>query len=134
MTERKNIFSNGDIWAILFLLACMLIGGAIMIYQKHNRNQPPELIIETVGEADFPQQTSMQPVTASAASRSLKININSAPADSFELLSGIGPVYAERIVKYRQNIGYFQSLEQLMDVRGIGQRTFDKIKNYLTLE
>ncbi|NIR62924.1 MAG: helix-hairpin-helix domain-containing protein [candidate division Zixibacteria bacterium] len=105
-----------------------------MIYQKHNRNQPPELIIETVGEADFPQQTSMQPVTASAASRSLKININSAPADSFELLSGIGPVYAERIVKYRQNIGYFQSLEQLMDVRGIGQRTFDKIKNYLTLE
>jgi comEA protein len=134
MTERKNIFSKGDIWAILFLLACMLVGGAIMIYQKHNRNHPPELIIETVGETDLPRQKSMELMTASRASQMLKININSAPADSFELLAGIGPVYAERIIKYRQNIGHFQSLEQLMEVRGIGQRTFDNIKNYLTLE
>jgi len=105
-----------------------------MIYQKSNRNHPPELIIETVGKSELPRQPSQASMIASDGPDMLKININSAPADSFELLSGIGPVYAERIVEYRQNVGNFQSLEQLMEVQGIGPGTFENIKNYLTLE
>lgn len=134
MAERKNIFSKGDIWAILFLLACILIGGAIMIYQKSNRNKPPELIIETVSSSDRLLTPNKATVWTASANEPPRINLNTAPADSFELLDGIGPVYAERIVEYRRNNGSFQSLEQLMEVKGIGPVAFENIKNYLTLE
>ncbi|MBD3218511.1 MAG: hypothetical protein GF310_09570 [candidate division Zixibacteria bacterium] len=134
MTERKNIFSKGDIWAILFLLACILIGGAIMIYQKSNRNKPPELIIETVSSSNRPLMPTKAPLRTASASQMPSINLNTAPADSFELLDGIGPVYAERIVEYRSNNGSFRSLEELLEVKGIGPVVFENIKNYLTLE
>jgi competence ComEA-like helix-hairpin-helix protein len=134
MTERKNIFSKGDIWAILFLLACILIGGAIMIYQKSNRNKPPELIIETVSSSDRPLLPTKATARTASASQLPRISLNTAPADSFELLDGIGPVYAERIVEYRRKNGSFRSLKELMEVKGIGPVVFENIKNYLTLE
>ena len=62
------------------------------------------------------------------------ININTAPADTLELLSGIGPVMAARIVAYRAEIGEFKTIEEIMDVSGIGPATFEKIKDQITVE
>ena len=58
------------------------------------------------------------------------LNPNLAPADSLELLPGIGPALADSIVKYRA-IHSFDSLEDLLRVHGIGPRTLEKIKPYL---
>ena len=55
---------------------------------------------------------------------------NLAPADSLELLPGIGPALADSIVKYRA-IQNFDSLEDLLRVPGIGPKTLDKMKPYL---
>ena len=62
-----------------------------------------------------------------------KININSATAEELSMLPGIGTTYANRIVEYRTNNGNFTSIEQLLNVKGIGSARFDAIKNYITV-
>lgn len=63
-----------------------------------------------------------------------KLNINSASAEEFESLEGIGNKLAERIIEKRESLGGFSYIEQLMDVEGIGSNTFEKIKNHITVE
>ena len=50
------------------------------------------------------------------------------------LISGIGEKYAERIIELREQLGGFTSIEQLKKVKGIGDKRFEKIKNYVTIE
>jgi competence protein ComEA len=61
------------------------------------------------------------------------VNINSASAAEFEALPGIGPKTAARIVEYRQKNGPFKKVEELMNVRGLGEKNFLKLKAQLTL-
>ncbi len=61
------------------------------------------------------------------------VNINTATAEQLQNLQGIGKVKAERIVKYRQEHGNFQSVEELKEVKGIGQGTLAKLKEELEL-
>src|SRR5437762_5871406 len=56
------------------------------------------------------------------------ININTATLQELEALNGIGPVKAQAIIDFRKANGPFKSVEQLKDVKGIGDVTFDKIK------
>ncbi len=75
---------------------------------------------------------------ARAASGSLvapaKLNLNSATAEQLdELLPGIGPEKARRIVEWRNTYGPFQSLDQLLEVSGIGPKTLENIRPFLTL-
>ncbi|MDF0644056.1 MAG: helix-hairpin-helix domain-containing protein [Nitrospira sp.] len=58
-----------------------------------------------------------------------KVDLNRATEKDLELLPGIGAVLAGRIVKYRQDVGSFSRVEDLRDVKGIGKKKFDKIKN-----
>ena len=61
------------------------------------------------------------------------VNINQADLEGFQMVKGIGPVLAERIVSYREANGKFKSLEGLKEVKGIGEAKFEKIKSQLTL-
>jgi competence protein ComEA len=61
------------------------------------------------------------------------ISINSADASVLEGVPGIGPVKAAAIVQYRDEIGSFSSIEQLLEVSGIGPATLESIAPYLTL-
>jgi len=69
----------------------------------------------------------------SAAAAPDKININTAGVDEFVALPGIGRAYAERIIEYRQKNGPFKRLEDLLNVRGIGEKTYERIKDRVTL-
>ena len=60
------------------------------------------------------------------------ININTADAETLAMLPGIGPSIAQRIVDHRKQYGPFYTVEELMDVNGIGQKLFDKIFPYIT--
>ena len=62
-----------------------------------------------------------------------KISINSSTSELLEKLPGIGETYASRIIEYRNNHGDFQYLEQVKQVVGIGEVTFENIKNLITL-
>jgi competence protein ComEA len=62
------------------------------------------------------------------------ININTALAADLMLLPGIGEVMAERIIEYREENGRFKKTEDLKKIKGIGEKKFEKIKNYITVE
>ncbi len=70
--------------------------------------------------------------SASEPSQGL-ININNATAEQLQQLPGIGPAYAQRIVEWREENGNFTSKEQLLEVRGIGQRRLETIIPLITL-
>lgn len=61
------------------------------------------------------------------------ININSASASQLDSLPGIGPSYAQRIIEYRNSSGGFKAKEELKNIKGIGDKTFDKLKDLITI-
>lgn len=62
-----------------------------------------------------------------------KVNINRADAAALQTIPGIGPSKAERIIDYRNTAGPFQSIEDIKNVSGIGNKTFESIREYLTV-
>lgn len=63
-----------------------------------------------------------------------RININTATAMELQTLPGIGPGMAQLIVDFRQTNGPFQSIEGLLQVPRLGQKTFDMLKNHITVD
>ena len=63
-----------------------------------------------------------------------KININTATADELMQLNGVGPQYASEIIAYREKFGPFKMPEDLMQVKGIGQKTFEKNREIIIVE
>lgn len=61
------------------------------------------------------------------------VNINSASIELLDTLPGIGPSTAKSIVDYRNEVGFFDSIEDIMKVTGIGEATFDEIKDFITV-
>lgn len=62
-----------------------------------------------------------------------KININTASASQLDLLPGIGATYAGRIIEYRNSHGGFKSIEEIKNVKGIGDKTFEKLRDQITI-
>jgi len=62
-----------------------------------------------------------------------KIDINTATVEELTQLEGIGDAYAKRIVEYRGAHGAFESVEALMNVQGIGEKTLEKNKDKITI-
>jgi comEA protein len=104
---------------ILFLAAVLLIGLAIMAYQKSN--SVVDVKIKAFDHGD-------------TAVMSDKININEAGIETLTRLQHIGPSLAKRIVEYRNEVGRFTSIEDIKKVKGIGDKLFDRIKDDISIE
>lgn len=63
-----------------------------------------------------------------------KVNINEAKQEDFEQLPGIGPSIAQRIVEYRDQNGKFTSIDELQEVKGIGESKLENIKEYIMVK
>ena len=89
---------------------------------------------ETAGEAQAAGESpgSADALTAAGISGG-KININTADAILLQQLTGVGPVTAQKIVDYREQNGKFKSPEELMNVSGIGEKTFEKMQPDITI-
>lgn len=61
------------------------------------------------------------------------VDINTADAKTLETLTGIGPAKAQAIIDYRTKVGGFKTIEELKKVEGIGDKTFEAIKNEITI-
>jgi competence protein ComEA len=77
------------------------------------------------------QEPRMPP--AAGAHTAAALNLNTATAAQLEALPGIGKATAERIVEYRQKSGGFKKVEDLMNVKGIGEKNFLKLKPLVTV-
>ncbi|MCM1990747.1 helix-hairpin-helix domain-containing protein [Oceanirhabdus seepicola] len=62
-----------------------------------------------------------------------KININTASIERLQLIPGIGEVKAVSIVEYREKNGGFKSVEELKNISGIGEKTFEKLRDYIDI-
>ena len=67
-------------------------------------------------------------------SKSGKININTANSEELQSLKGIGPSTASSIIAYREEYGGFSSIEEIMNVKRIGEKTFAKIKDRISVD
>ena len=72
------------------------------------------------------QSSAKPPVTGT-------ININTASAADLQRLPGIGAKTAGRVIEYRQKNGPFKKVEELMNVRGVGEKNFLKLKNQISV-
>jgi competence ComEA-like helix-hairpin-helix protein len=61
------------------------------------------------------------------------ININTASAEKLQELPGIGPAYSTRIVEWRNKNGHFVSKNQLLEIKGIGEKRLEAIVPLITL-
>ncbi len=78
------------------------------------------------------QRAAKPPKPAAAASTDI-VNLNTATAAQIATLPGIGPKTADLIVQYRTKNGAFKKIEEIMNVRGVGEKSFLKLKSRITV-
>ena len=83
-----------------------------------SRNVGPN--IDTVAQME-PSTTPVRP----------RLDLNRASAGELESLPGIGAVLAQRVIAFRESVGRFQKIEDLREVKGIGAKTFDRLKSFV---
>ncbi len=118
--DDRPVYAAVSVILILVIVVC----GVVMEYGLFGYG---ELLAETYVDMVIS-------APASSPEEILTININTASAQVLETLPGIGPVIAQRIVDYRQEKGPFSSPDQLKEIKGIGEKTFEKLKPYITIE
>jgi competence protein ComEA len=107
-------------------LAALVQDGTRVYIPRRGEVQPPEPV---VGAAP-----SMPPSGSGGQSPSgAPVSLNTATAAQFETLPGIGPALAQAIIDYRSAHGQFTSIDQLLEVRGIGDAKLETLRPLLTL-
>jgi competence protein ComEA len=83
--------------------------------------------------AALAQSPQTPPAQTSPAPQPAALNLNTATKADLEKLPGVGPAMAQRILDYRQKNGSFKKAEELMNVQGIGEKSFLKLKPLVTV-
>lgn len=124
MTTMLQLFNRAQQRIVLFLIASALIATAILI-TTHIQREKALSKIEVVHSAFEIFEEEIIPE---------KVNLNTASLEELESLPKIGTVIANRIIEYRKTHGRFQSIEEITRVKGIGPKTFEKIKEMITVK
>lgn len=98
-------------------------GAAVDASQQEQSSAPEQ---PQASQAGQPDQSTGTKTPASG-----KININSADSDQLQTITGVGPVTAQKIIDYRTQNGAFRRIEDLTNVSGIGEKTFEKMKDQI---
>jgi len=111
----------------LSLALAFLVGSAVSLYRKRH---PGAL-------EDFRVIRVVEPPPADTVSREaplVRLDLNRATEEELEGLPRIGPELARRIVSYRRENGPFRSVDELLEVRGIGPKTLEQIRPFVEVE
>ncbi len=97
-----------------------------------------KIYIPQKGEIIIDSNNNTSPISSSfsksISSKNSKTNINKATQAELELISGIGPSTALKIINYRKENGNFKKIEDIKNVPGIGDAKFNQIKDYITVK
>ena len=111
--------------AVTFLVLVILIGAGFWGLRRFN----PALFL---GKPDFIAVPNENQPQQSVQDKPALLNINTASAEELETLSGIGPQMAQRIIQYREEHGNFTSVDALTKVKGLGEKTLEKLKPFIS--
>ena len=108
---------------LLILFCAAAAAGSARGYVLGSASEEPAVLYE-----DPPERAeTVLPVTP----QETRIDLNTATLEELCTLKGIGPVKAQAILDYRDNYGGFVCVEELLEVKGIGESTYSNIKDYL---
>ena len=119
MKKKGNVTKSEVL--LLGLTAVFLC--SLLILQAQDRRNTAQ--VGAAVETEVAQETFLPDVSP--------VDLNSATAEELTVLPGIGPALAERIVEYRTQHGGFGTVEELMDVSGIGEAKLAELKDRVTV-
>lgn len=120
---------------IVILIATAALTFLAGLFLGRNINRYPITVspVPTVQQETINRKTSTsEPAKSAEEATSGKININTASFSELQTLPGIGEVLAQRIIDYRETHGPFSKITDLMDVEGIGEKTFEDLRKLIT--
>ncbi len=112
-------------------LAALLVDGEQLTI-PYNAGEEPAAGANTASGPDLPSSDTNETDSSGSENFDL-ININTASLEELDSLPGIGPTTAQRIIDYRDTNGPFTTIDEIMDVSGVGPSTFDEIKDLITV-
>ena len=112
------------------LIAIALVFCALLI--GYNAFYVPDASLESFVETDRLSGNGEYSMEAEESSE--KIHLNTASLEDLDTLQGIGPALAQRIIDYREEYGGFSRVEELKEVKGIGEGLFEQIRDSVTVE
>lgn len=103
------------------------------IYIPNKNEKVSQYIISTNGETIDSNGANTGNESTSTSKEGGKVNINTATQNELDGLPGIGPALAQRIIDFREENGNFKSIEDIQNVKGIGDSKFDEIKDKIVV-
>lgn len=88
---------------------------------------------EEESKEELKEESKEESKEGKAGDEGSRININEADAERLQMLPGIGPVKAEAILEYRREKGPFSSVDELLQVKGIGEKTLEKLRPHIKI-
>ena len=145
-----TLLTKQEKWVFVFLCTTLVSGYLIQYMKQRNMDDPLHIISKTEKE-EFKQaaihayssqgiQDNETPNIAAgdASEKNIKdgeelVNINTAVKQELMALPKIGPVTAERIIRFRDDFGPFQSIDDLAKIKGIGPKTLERLKTRIII-
>lgn len=141
--KRKNVLSN-LLFALIILVSVFLLGeidnlakknevqkGNLIITTKFKNDLKDEKVTKEQNEKEIKKEDEKETKPLTNENIYSLININSATSEMLQSLNGIGESYANKIIEYRNLNGPFKSIEEIKNVKGIGDAKYNKIKKYI---
>lgn len=126
MDGKREIVSKNVLFIAALVIAVILVGYNVFLVPRGdalevNAGENSELKSSESEESSFEE------------SEDKIININTADAEELETLPGIGPATAAKIIEYREKVGIIRSVDELLNVSGIGEKKLEAIREIIKL-
>ncbi|MDH5683296.1 MAG: helix-hairpin-helix domain-containing protein [candidate division WOR-3 bacterium] len=127
--------NNKEKLVLYFLIISLIIGSGISLNKRQQERQKlGDIEFEIKQIADTGITIKKRGIRTGMIRNRFPVDINHATSKELEVLPGIGPVLAQRIIEERSRVGKFSSPEDLLKVSGIGQKKLAKIRDKIKIE